>query len=84
MTQEKNRSTDTNLIMTLTVDISLREIDVQNYKARVEEVTKNLKNKNDEYAVRQEEQAFQDQIDALWKQADQFSKAQWAAFDNWN
>ena len=53
--------------MQFTVDISLRELDVTNARARIEDFTSQLKDKTEEYAVRQEEQKFQDEIDALWK-----------------
>lgn len=54
------------------VQAKLIEVEVEDATARIEELKKNLEQREIEYNFRKEQQDFEAQIDALYQRADTF------------
>lgn len=66
------KTSDRSEIGRLKVEAKLIEVEVEDATNRIEELNKNLEQREIEYNFRKEQQDFEAQIDALYQRADTF------------
>lgn len=67
-----DKTSDRSEIGRLKVEAKLIEVEVEDATNRIEELNKNLEQREIEYNFRKEQQDFEAQIDALYQRADTF------------